>query len=96
MFQLNKLEFANLKSQFATSSWGGRRKAPYAFTEHGVLMLSSVLKSPRAISVNIQIIRIFIKMLTMILNNKELLLKIERIEQQIMDHGDDIHSLLNI
>ena len=58
MFQLNEKEWENLKSQNATSSWGGRRKKPYAFTEHGVLMLSSVLNSDRAIQVNIQIMRI--------------------------------------
>jgi hypothetical protein len=55
MFQLESVEFENLKSQFATSRWGGRRKLPYAFTEHGVLMLSSVLTSERAINVNIRI-----------------------------------------
>ena len=60
MFQLSKQEFINLKSQFATSSWGGKRKIPYAFTEHGVAMLASVLKSETAIQVNIQIIRAFV------------------------------------
>ena len=55
MFQLTVDEYENLISQFATSSWGGRRKLPYAFTEQGVAMLSSVLNSPTAISVNIQI-----------------------------------------
>ena len=59
MFQLDEKEWENLKSQNATSSWGGRRKKPYAFTEHGVLMLSSVLNSDRAIQVNIQIMRIY-------------------------------------
>lgn len=54
MFQLSELEFTNLKSQIATSSWGGRRKLPFVFTEHGVLMLSSVLNSEQAINVNIQ------------------------------------------
>lgn len=53
MFQLTKTEFENLKSQFVTSSWGGRRTLPYVFTEHGVLMLSSVLNSKKAIQVNI-------------------------------------------
>ncbi len=62
MFQLTEEEFENLKPQIATSSWGGRRIAPYAFTEHGVLMLSSVLSSEIAINVNIQIMRIYTKM----------------------------------
>lgn len=60
MFQLSKEELLNLKSQFATSSWGGTRKMPYAFTEQGVAMLSSVLNSTKAIKVNIAIMRIFV------------------------------------
>ncbi len=60
MFQLTQEEWQNLMSQFVISSWGGRRKLPYVFTEHGVTMLSSVLNSPRAIQINIQIIRAFI------------------------------------
>lgn len=55
MFQLSDAEFANLRSHFGTSSWGGRRYPPYAFTEQGVAMLSSVLNSPRAVHVNIEI-----------------------------------------
>jgi hypothetical protein len=67
MFQLTSDEWENLKSQNATSSWGGRRKLPYAFTEHGVLMLSIVLNSSVAIKVNIQIIRSFTKAREMLL-----------------------------
>ena len=59
MFQLNRKELNNLRSQFVTSSWGDRRYLPYAFTEIGVAMLSSVLNSDRAIEVNIQIMRVF-------------------------------------
>ena len=61
MFRLTKTEMQNLRSQFVTSSWGGRRYRAFAFTEHGVAMLSSVLKSGRAVKVNILIIRTFIK-----------------------------------
>ena len=68
-FQLNTEEFNNLKSQFATTSWGGRRTPPTAFTDYGVLMLSSVLNSDRAIKVNIKIIRIFTKMREMLMAN---------------------------
>ena len=64
MFQLTTEEWENLKSQNATSSWGGRRKLPYAFTEHGVLMLSSVLNSERAITINIHIMRVYKRMLS--------------------------------
>ena len=76
MFQLSEEEWNILKSQNATSSWGGRRTLPYVFTEHGVLMLSSILKSDRAIEVNIQIMRIFTKMREMITDNLNLTLKL--------------------
>ncbi len=69
MFQLTDTEFNNLKSQIATSSWGGRRKLPLVFTEQGVLMLSSVLNSESAIKVNIQIMRIFTKVRQLLTNN---------------------------
>ena len=62
MFQLTSEEFKNLKSQIVTSSWGGRRSLPYAFTEHGVVMLSSVLNSKTAIKLNIAIVKSFIDM----------------------------------
>src|SRR3972149_1103871 len=63
MFQLTKLEFDNLKSQIVISTWGGlRRAAPYAFTEQGVAMLSSVLRSKRAVRANIEIMRAFVRL----------------------------------
>ena len=82
MFQLSKEEFYNWKSQFATSNSDkmGLRKPPYAFTDYGIAMLSSVLNSDRAISVNIQIIKTFIKMRKMMLSYKELKEKIEKME----------------
>jgi len=75
MFQLTEKEWANLMSQNAISSWGGRRKMPFAFTEHGVLMLSSILNSERAIQVNIQIMRIYTKLRGMLKDHKDILLK---------------------
>ena len=90
MFQLNKEEFENLKSQNATSRWGGRRKLPYAFTEQSVAMLSSVLNSETAISVNIQIIRVFTKMRQLLLTHKDILLQLEKIETKLTHHDDDI------
>jgi hypothetical protein len=93
MFQLTKQEFENLKSQNATSSWGGRRKLPSAFTEHGVLMLSSVLNSERAVSVNIQIMRIYTKMREMLMTNQEILLKLEQLERQTFQNTDDIKMI---
>ncbi|MFH0775245.1 MAG: ORF6N domain-containing protein [bacterium] len=82
MFQLTKKEFANLKCHFGTSSWGGTRKLPYAFTEQGVAMLSSVLNSKMAILVNIQIMRTFTKLRLMLASNEDLRRKIEGMERK--------------
>lgn len=82
MFELTKEEFEILRSQIDTSSWGGTRFMPMAFTEHGVSMLSSVLNNQIAINVNIQIIRTFTKMREMILTSKELLLRMEKLEKR--------------
>jgi len=90
MFQLTEEEWQNLMSQNATSSWGGRRKIPFAFTEHGVLMLSSVLNSDRAIQVNIQIMRIYAKLREMLMTNKDILLKLEKLEKSVLSHDQDI------
>jgi hypothetical protein len=84
MFQLTAEETLNLKSQTVTSTsptHGGRRFAPYVFTEHGVAMLSSVLKSPKAVQVNIMIVRAFIRMREMIADNMNLTHRVERLEQ---------------
>ncbi len=83
MFRLNDKEFEGLKSQFATSKRGGRRKLPYVFTEHGVLMLSSVLNSKQAIQINIQVMRIFTRIRQMIIDNTELRLEMEKIKSKL-------------
>jgi hypothetical protein len=93
MFQLTSEEFENLKSQNVTSSWGGRRKLPFAFTEHGVLMLSSVLNSQRAIQVNIQIMRIYTKLRNVLSTNQDILLKLEQLERQTVQNTGDIHQV---
>ncbi|MFH1259616.1 MAG: ORF6N domain-containing protein [Elusimicrobiota bacterium] len=82
MVQLTRKEFNDLKCQFGTSRWGGTRKLPVAFTEHGIVMLSSVLNSKRAIQVNIQIVRTFIKLRKMMFDNKEIWQKIDDMEQK--------------
>ncbi|MBI5636412.1 MAG: ORF6N domain-containing protein [Nitrospinae bacterium] len=82
MFQLTVEESKNLKSQFVTSSWGGRRHPPYAFTEQGVAMLSSVLKSPRAIAVNIEIMRTFVKLRQFLATNEGLARKLADVEKK--------------
>jgi len=83
MFQLNAEEYANLKSQIVISSWGGpRRAAPYAFTEQGVAMLSSVLRSKRAVNVNIAIMRTFVRLRQMIASNEDLARKLADLEKR--------------
>ncbi len=82
MFQLTSEEFGNLKFHFGTSSWGGTRKLPYAFTENGVAMLSSVLNSKLAIHVNIQIMRTFTKLREILLSHKDLARKLADMEKK--------------
>src|SRR5207245_6333596 len=83
IFQLNLREVRNLKSQFVTSSWGGLRRAmPYAFTEEGVAMLSSVLRSRRAVQVNIEIMRTFVRLREMIASHKDLARRLNELEKK--------------
>jgi len=93
MFELNKGELENLRSQIGTSSWGATRYVPMAFTEQGVAMLSSVLKSERAIIVNIQIIRIFTKMRSMLLTHKDLLVNLNALESKVSSQDKSIKQI---
>ena len=86
MFQLNNDEFENLRSQFVISKTGGRRYLPFAFTEHGILMLSSVLNSETAIQVNIQIMRVFVKIREVMNLDTELKFKFQKIDMKLIDH----------
>jgi phage regulator Rha-like protein len=90
MFQLVREESDNLKYQFGTSSWGGKRKPSYAFTELGVAMLSSVLKSDRAVQVNIYIMRAFVKLREIMATNKEVAEKIIKLEEGHQENREDI------
>lgn len=90
MFQLNDKEWENLKSQSGTTNWGGRRKLPYAFTEHGILMLSSVLNSYKAVQVNIQIMRIFTRVRHLLADNTAFRIEIEEIKQKAGNQGKNI------
>ena len=94
MFQLSNAEYKILKSQIAISSWGGARRAtPYAFTEQGVAMLSSVLNSERAIHVNIAIMRAFVKLRQILSTHKELTHKLEELERKTEKHDVEIQSI---
>lgn len=96
MFSLSPNEYANLKSQNATSNWGGRRNIPKAFTEQGVAMLSSVLNSDTAIEVNIRIIRVFTKMRHYALTHKDILLQLSKLEQQVKGNSRDIENIFAV
>jgi hypothetical protein len=95
MFELTKQEFDNLRSQFGTSNWGGNRYAPLVFTEQGVAMLSSVLNSPRAIKVNIQIIRVFTRIREILTDNLSIKLEIEEIKKKLSNHSKNIELVFN-
>lgn len=82
MFRLTEQEAHHLRSQFVTSSYGGRRYLPYAFTEQGIAMLSSVLRSKRAIQVNIEIMRAFVRLRQLLASNSELAGKLEALEKK--------------
>jgi len=95
MFELTNEEFANLRSQFVTSSWGGTRYLPMVFTEQGVAMLSSVLKSKQAIKVNIQIMRIFTKVRQLLTDNLSVKLEIVEIKKKLANQDKNIELVFN-
>jgi hypothetical protein len=97
MFEMSQEEFTNWRSQFVTSNSDlmGLRYKPFCFTEHGVLMLSSVLNSQTAIQVNIQIMRVFSKIRQAILSQKDILLKLEQIEKQTDKNSGDIEVVFS-
>jgi hypothetical protein len=93
-FQLDRQEFANLKSQFATSSLhGGKRKLPFVFTEHGALMLASVLNSPVAIEASVRVVRAFVWLREELIANKELAQKLNELEGRVTGHDKAIGNL---
>ena len=99
MFEMSKEEFEQWRSQNVTSNPGDRmglRYAPFAFTEHGVLMLSSVLNSAAAIAVNIQVIRVFTRMRELMGNHKDLLIALEKLRGTVSHHSRDIKVIFNI
>jgi hypothetical protein len=94
MFQINELESENLRSQIVISSHGGRRYLPYVFTEQGVAMLSSVLRSKRAVQVNVAIIRTFVKIRQILASNRDLARKVQEHDRQIATLFDTVEKLL--
>lgn len=98
MFQITEDEYENLRFQFGTSSLkhGGSRYLPFVFTEHGVAMLSSVLRSEIAVQMNILIIRVFIKVKELVLSNKDLEIRIGEVEKKQKEHGDLLKSVHSV
>jgi len=95
MFQLTQKEFEILKSQIVTSSWGGTRKLPYVFTEQGVAMLSSVLRSKKAIQVNIQIMMVFTKVREALVDTLSLALDIEDLKRKLENQNKSIELVFS-
>ena len=94
MIELTKEEYESLRSQNATLKQGAHTKyLPYAFTEHGVLMLANVLKSGRAIEMSIKIIDVFVKLREMLLTHTDILLKLEILEKQVVQNSDEIRTI---
>ena len=95
MFRLGCNEVEILKCQTGISSWGGRRALPHAFTEQGVAMLSSVLKSERAVKVNIAIMRAFVRLREMLETNRQLAKKFSELEERVGKHDDEIAAIID-
>ena len=93
MFILSEKETQHLRSQNATSSWGGNRRKPNAFTEQGVAMLSSILNSETAIEVNISIIRVFTKLRSFTLTQKDILIQLVKLEKEVKGNSSDIENI---
>ena len=84
LFEVTAEEFANLKLHFARSGWGGRRKLPLAFTEHGAIMAATILNSPRAVEMSVYIVRAFVKLREVLASNKDLAQKLTRLERSLL------------
>ena len=92
-FELSFSEWQNLRSQFGASSWGGIRYLPFAFTEQGVAMLSCVLHSSRAVKVNVQIMRVFVRLRELLSSHQELALRLRQLEMKIERQDADIRTI---
>ncbi|HWR98424.1 MAG TPA: ORF6N domain-containing protein [Candidatus Methanoperedens sp.] len=96
-FQLTGREFDNLKSQIATSSagWGGKRKLPMVFTEHGALMAASVLNSPKAVAMSILVVRAFVKLRNILATHRHLAAKLDELERKLSTHDEQFVVLFD-
>jgi hypothetical protein len=99
LFELTAEEFASLKMHFATSSWGGRRKLPFAFTEHGAIQVATILNSPRAVRMSVYVVRAFIRLRDLLVSNKELAHRFAqleaRLDKKFTEHDEAITAILS-
>jgi hypothetical protein len=99
MFQVTAQELENLRSQFATSSWGGRRYRPFVFTEHGAIQAANVLNSPRAVAMGVHVVRAFVQLRELLASNKELAHRFAqletRLDKKLTDHDEAIAAILS-
>lgn len=97
MFQLTEEEHAALRSQFATSNIGrgGRRYAPYVFTEHGAMMAATILNSPRAVEMSVFVVRAFVQLREMLATHKELAARLEALEMKVGGHDETIADIIH-
>jgi hypothetical protein len=95
MFQLTPAEFADLKSQFATSSWGGKRKLPNAFTEHGAIMAASVLSSKRAVEMSVYVVRAFVQLRELLSSQKVLAEQLAKLERRVGHHDNSLAEIID-
>ena len=94
MFQLSADEFENLISQSVTSRWGGRRKLPFAFTEHGAIMAASVLNSDRAVEMSVYVVRAFVQLRAVLLDHKVLAEKLTALELRVSHHDNSLAEVI--
>ena len=94
MFQLSDKEFQNLISQSVTSSWGGRRKLPLAFTEHGAIMAASVLNSDRAVEMSVYVVRAFVQLRELLVGHKALADKLAELERRVTHHDNALAEVI--
>jgi hypothetical protein len=94
MFQLTADEFENLISQSVTSRWGGRRKLPLAFTEHGAIMAASVLNSDRAVEMSVYVVRAFVQLRAVLLDHKALADKLAALERRVSHHDNSLAEVI--
>jgi hypothetical protein len=94
MFRLTAEEFANLRSQFVTSSWGGRRYPPLVFTEHGAIMAAAVLNSDRAVEMSVYVVRAFVQLRDLLSSHKALAQKLDQLERRVAQHDNSLVEII--